>query len=101
MDGNEERQAALEAGRLMANPLVKEAFAALDDSFVTAWRNGKTTEDRERAWTMQALLGKLQSQILHSLQNMALNARGKDEDLNAALKAAKAPAQRKAKEKKA
>ena len=86
---NEKRERALDAGRILASPVFCGVFARLDGKFVAQWRAARTPEERERAWMMQSALAAVQKALFGELQNAALDAGGKDAELNAAVKAAK------------
>ena len=86
---HDQRQRALEAGRILASPVFQEAFDLLDARYVAQWRGAKYTDDRERAWMMQNLLATFRHELLGILQGAAVASGGKDKELNAAVKTAK------------
>ena len=89
MLSHEAKQRALEAGRILTSPVFAEALATLDARYVAMWRGAQSAEDRERAWHMQHLLAALRKEIFDVLQCAAVDEHGKNDALNAALRAAK------------
>lgn len=46
------------AGRILEDPIVREAFYNLEANIVQEWKRAQTTQDRENAWfRMRAALG--------------------------------------------
>ena len=85
----EERERALEAGRILNSSLFREVFEKLDKRYVSAWRNSTLKDSREEWWMMQFVLGQVKNELFSELQCAALKMNGKDETVNAALNAAK------------
>jgi len=53
----EEREKALEAGRILSSDVFREVFEKLDRRYVSAWRNSTLKDSREEWWMMQFVLG--------------------------------------------
>jgi hypothetical protein len=58
-----EEQKAAQARQLLDNPAMTDAFAKLDAMLVQAWRDARTTADREEIWFRLQGLTALQSEI--------------------------------------
>ena len=86
---HEERIEALEAGRILQSPVFLRVFDALDARYVQAWRASTDATKREDWWNMQRALADIKKEIFDTLQCAALQNGGKDETLNAAVKAVK------------
>lgn len=86
---HEERMEALEAGRILQSEVFRETFACLDARYVRAWRTCTDAVKREDWWYMQRALAAVKKELFDELQCAALEEKGKDEVLNAALSAAK------------
>lgn len=86
---DDKKKTGLEAARILNSELFRAVCEELDEDYVAGWRNAKTPEDRERCWFRQMALQEVKSQLFSRLQNAAVAERGKDEELNAALSAAK------------
>lgn len=54
-----------QARALLENPLLQEAFAALDKSYVEAWRGtgARDAEARERLWQATQIVGKVRTHL--------------------------------------
>lgn len=89
MISQEEREKALEAGRILSSPVLREAFDKLDAEYVLTWRTSSDPAVREDAWFKQRVLFEIQKNIKSILECAALRERGKDLQINAALAAAK------------
>ena len=86
---HEERMEALEAGRILQSAVFRRAFERLDARYVQAWRASTDGVKREDWWRMQRALAEVKKEIFRELQCAALKEHGKDEALNAAVKAVK------------
>lgn len=86
---HEERMDALEAARILQSRVFCEAFERLDERYVKAWRISTDSVKREDWWYMQWALAAVKKELFDELQCAALEEKGKDEVLNAALSAAK------------
>ena len=86
---HEKRMEALEAGRILQSTVFLRAFDTLDARYVQAWRTSSDTVKREDWWHMQRALEDVKREIFEILQCAAVNEDGKDETLNAAVKAVK------------
>ena len=89
MISQEEREKALEAGRILSSPVFREAFDKLDSEYVNVWRTSTDSKVREDAWYKQRVLFEIQKTLQNHLECAALRERGKDTEINAALGAAK------------
>ena len=86
---HEEHMKAMEAGRILQSPVFREVFERLDNRYVAAWRGSTDAVNREDWWQKQRALAEVKKELFEILQCAALKQQGKDEGLNAALKAAK------------
>lgn len=86
---HEERMEALEAGRILQSPVFLRVFDTLDARYVQAWRASSDSVKREDWWHMQRALVEVKKELFDILQCAAVNEYGKDETLNAAVKAVK------------
>lgn len=86
---HEERIEALEAGRILQSAVFLRAFDDLDARYVQAWRASSDEVKREYWWHMQRALAEVKKELFDTLQCAALQNSGKDEVLNAAVKAVK------------
>ena len=86
---DKEKERALEAARILNSELFRDVCAELDEDYLAAWRSAKTPEERERLWFMQNALSQVTGRLFSVLQDAANMKHGKDEELNAAVKAAK------------
>ena len=86
---HEERIGALEAGRILQSAVFLRAFDDLDARYVQAWRASSDEVKREYWWHMQRALAEVKKELFDTLQCAALQNSGKDEVLNAAVKAVK------------
>ena len=86
---HEERIEALEAGRILQSPVFLRVFDTLDARYVQAWRASSDSVKRDDWWHMQRALEDVKREIFEILQCAAVNEDGKDETLNAAVKAVK------------
>lgn len=86
---HEERMDALEAGRILQSAVFLRAFDTLDARYVQAWRASTDNVKREDWWYKQRALAEVKKELFDTLQCAALQNGGKDETLNAALKAVK------------
>ena len=68
MTDSEMAQRGEEAKRLLDNPLLKEAFATLEQEYTQAWKQTKASDEvaREKLWMALNQLSKVQTQ-LHSV----------------------------------
>lgn len=89
MISQEEREKALEAGRILSSPVFMETFDKLDAEYVNVWRTSVDASVREEAWVKQRVLFEIQKNLQSLLECAALRERGKDTQINAALSAAK------------
>ena len=85
----DERKRAIEAGQILNSPVFAEALENMSRNAYDAWRNAKSTQEREEAWFTQRAVQVLQKEIFNVLQCAAVNAGGKDEVLNEAVESAK------------
>ncbi len=85
----EEREMALEAGRILSSPAFREAIEKLDAEYVNVWRTSTDAGVRDAAWMKQRVLFEIQKNLLKYLECAALRERGKDVQINAALAAVK------------
>ena len=85
----EERQKALEAGRILKSEVFREVFRRLDERCVGAWRGAKSAEEREECWRRQQSLESVRRELMGELQNAVLREQGRDARLNEALQGAK------------
>ena len=85
----EDRLNALEAGRILQSSVFLRAFDALDARYVQAWRASSDATKREDWWLMQRALAEVKKELFEILQCAAVKEHGKDETLNAAVKAVK------------
>ncbi len=85
----QERQAALEAGRIVCSAVFQAAFDRLDARYVRAWRACTDSAGRDGWWHRQRALAAVRKELFDALQCAALREQGKDAQLNAALEAAK------------
>ena len=86
---HEERMEALEAGRILQSAVFLRVFESLDARYVQAWRASSDSIKREDWWHKQRALADVKKEIFDTLQCAALQNGGKDETLNAAVKAVK------------
>lgn len=86
---HEERMEALEAGRILQSAVFLRTFDTLDARYVQAWRASSDAVKREDWWHMQRALAEVKKELFDTLQCAALQNGGKDETLNAAVKAVK------------
>lgn len=86
---HEERMDVLEAARILQSRVFREAFERLDARYVQAWRNCADSMKREDWWYMQRALLAVKKELFEEIQCAAIQEKGKDEVLNAALNAAK------------
>ena len=86
---HEERLEALEAGRILQSPVLQRVFDTLDARYVPAWRSRSASVKREDWWHMQRALAEVKKELFDTLQCAAVNEHGKDETLNAAVRAVK------------
>ena len=86
---DEKKQKALEAASILNSAVFTEALGRLDERCVTRWRTAKTAEEREQAWHAQRAVAALRKELFDRLQDAAIDAGGKDAELNASLKKAK------------
>ena len=86
---HEERMEALEAGRILQSPVFLRVFDTLDARYVQAWRASSESVKRDDWWNMQRALAEVKKELFDILQCAAVNEYGKDETLNAAVKAVK------------
>ena len=87
-----ERQRALEAGRILQSEVFRDVFRKLDARCVALWRGSKDAAEREECWRRQQTLEAVRRELLGELQNAVMQAQGRDARLNEALKAAKSDA---------
>lgn len=68
---NRDMSRAAQAERLMSDEMLKEAFSALEESYVEAWKatTARDTDARERLWQALQIVGKVQAH----LQSVAAN----------------------------
>ncbi len=92
---HEDRQAALEAGRILNSDVFNRVWDELDAKAVEAWRAGKTQEQREECYAVVKVLAQVKDKFFSMLQDAAFAESGKDEAINAALKTAKTRRNRK------
>ncbi|HIU17326.1 MAG TPA: hypothetical protein IAB01_02620 [Candidatus Avidesulfovibrio excrementigallinarum] len=85
----DERQQALEAGRILRSGVFRAALDRLDARCVRAWRACADSAQRDMWWHRQCALAAIRRELFDVLQCAALRAQGKDTVLNAALQAAK------------
>lgn len=73
MNHSERLARAEKAQRLIADPLLQEAFEALDAQYIKAWRDGKSVDVREDAHRYITLLQKVHNHLVSHLAdgNMA------------------------------
>ena len=83
------KQKALEAGRILNSAVFGESLDRMDERCVTRWRTAKTADEREQAWHAQRAIAALRKELFDRLQDAAIDAGGKDTELNASLKKAK------------
>jgi hypothetical protein len=59
-----------QARRLLEDPLLQEAFAAVDGALREGWvaTAGDATDERERLWLMLKLLGRVRAHMIEVLQ---------------------------------
>lgn len=86
---HEERMEALEAGRILQSSVFLRVFDTLDARYVQAWRASSDSVKRDDWWHMQRALAEVKKELFDTLQCAALQNGGKDETLNAAVKAVK------------
>ena len=86
---HEERIEALEAGRILQSPEFLREFESLDARYVQAWRACADSVKRDDWWNMQRALAEVKKELFEILQCAAVKEHGKDETLNAAVKAVK------------
>ena len=55
---------AIEAQRILDSEVTQEAFTRLEETYLTAWRNGRTPEAREDAHRYMTLLGKFRQHFV-------------------------------------
>lgn len=63
------------AKELLNNELVVEAFAKLEESYFKAWKNAKTTEDRENLHRYMVNLAGLKGQLMSVMTSGELTKR--------------------------
>ena len=63
MSPEQRQRRAAEAERIMAEPLLMEAFAQLDRELVNAWRHAEDAEQRERLWHAQDAVTRLRAAL--------------------------------------
>ena len=85
----EERMEALEAGRILQSSVFLRAFDTLDARYVQSWRACADSVKRDDWWHMQRALAEVKKELFDTLQCAALQNNGKDETLNAAVRAVK------------
>jgi len=85
----EEKQKAMEAGRLFSSPVLREVFDALDAEYVARWRASEDEGIRNECWHMIRAVSMVRRELYGMLEFAAVRERGKDEALNAAVDAAK------------
>ena len=86
---DDKKQKALEAGRILNSAVFGEALDRMDERCVTRWRAAKTADEREQCWHAQRAIAALRKELFDRLQDAAVDAGGKDKELNAALTEAK------------
>ena len=91
----EEKQAAIEAGRILESSVFNRVWDEMDAKAVEAWRAGKTAEQREECFAVVKVLAQVKDRFFSMLQDAAFAEGGKDEALNASLKTVKAKRNRK------
>ena len=85
----QERQEALEAGRILCSAVFRAAFDRIDARCVRAWRACADSAGRDAWWHRQRALAAVRKGLFDLLQAAALREQGRDTQLNAALEAAK------------
>ena len=90
----EERQRALEAGRILSSQVLREAFEGIDARLVGKWRSCSCSDERDELWRMLQCLAAVRKELFDILEYAAVKARGRDEALNKALDTAKGTAKR-------
>jgi hypothetical protein len=92
---HEEKQAALEAGRILNSEVFNRVWDELDAKAVEVWRGSKSLEQREESFAVVRVLAQVKDKFFSMLQCAAFAEGGKDEALNASLATAKVKRNRK------
>ena len=67
----EERRTAEDAARVLASPVFRAAFDAIDTELTDAMKHGATLEVREGAWSEYQALCRVKGKLFHVLENAA------------------------------
>ena len=68
---SEERRTAEDAARVLASPVFRGAFDAIDTELTDAMKHGATAEDREGAWRDYQALCRVKGKLFHVLETAA------------------------------
>ena len=85
----DEKKQALEAAEILSSEVFAKSMKALAARYVRGWRASTTQEERERYWHLARALDDVQAELFELLACATAKARGKDPEINAAVKAAR------------
>ena len=85
----DEKKQALEAAAILSSEVFARSIKALAARYVRGWRASTNQEERERYWHLARALDDVQAELFELLACATAKARGKDPEINAAVKAAR------------